>query len=133
MASLGRPADALRSLDQSERIAREVLARAPRSAETLELLGSIQTDRWTLAPDNGDSASLNAKAHSYFSRALALDAGRPAAALGLLETDRNRAFDLIWGANRPKDAIPLLTHALAQVGASGGSTATRRDAWRSPC
>ncbi len=46
---------------------------------------------------------------------LDLDPRRDAAFLGLLETDRNRAFDLIWGANRPAEAVPLLTRAVADL------------------
>ncbi|MBI1197490.1 MAG: protein kinase [Phenylobacterium sp.] len=115
VASLGRPSEAAVSLAAAERLADQLRRADPRAAEPLELLGWIEADRWTLAPDNADSARINARARTDFDQALALDPNRPLARLGLIETQKNRAYDLIWAANKPADAIPILHAALADL------------------
>lgn len=119
VASLGRPSDALDSLASAERLALAVAAQDPRNAEALELLGDIQADRWTLAPDNAESAAINAAARERYGQALAADPTRPGARLGLIGAEKNRAYDLIWAEDRPKDAIPVLEAALAELRRSG--------------
>lgn len=119
VASLGRPSDALKSLASAERLALAVAANDPRNAEALELLGDVQSDRWTLAPDNAESAAINAAARDRYRQAHAADPSRPGARLGLIGVEKNRAYDLIWAEDRPKDAIPVLRAALAELRRSG--------------
>ncbi len=115
VASLGAPSAALASLDRAERMTRTLLGEAPDDAAANELAGSIALDRWTLAPENASSSALNATARTAFARALRLDRTRQGALIGLLLTEKNRAFELIWTEDRPKDAIPVLKTALARL------------------
>lgn len=114
-ASLGRPQEALRSLDAAEVLAKGVLATAPENPAALELLGWISVDRWSLRPDVSKSAAINAHAADYFRRALARSPDLEGARLGLLTTEKSRGYDLIWTADRPAEAIPILNAALADL------------------
>jgi serine/threonine-protein kinase len=115
VANLGRPADALRSLDRSEALAAQVLARRPRSAEALELRGRIETDRWALAPSTPASEAINRRARGWFDRALAAEPGRVSARLGVIDTEKNRANDLTWVRQEAAQAIPVAQSALAEL------------------
>ncbi|TAJ71961.1 MAG: serine/threonine-protein kinase [Phenylobacterium sp.] len=115
IANLGQPAAAERSLDRAEALAAGVLAAQPGSAEALELRGWIEVDRWTLKPDTAESRAATERGRNFFLQALKQEPGRTSARLGLLETEKDRAYDLTWGENRPADAIPVLQAALAEL------------------
>ena len=126
VASLGRPSDALASLARADALVHTL----PAGAATNELAGQIALDRWTLAPDNSASFALSDVARRAFARALAADPGRQGALLGLLLTDKNRAVELIWTEDKPKDAIPLLKAALARLDRTRFDAQHRDDAER---
>lgn len=126
VASLGRPLDALASLGQAEALVRTL----PEIAARDELAGQIALDRWTLAPDNAGSGAINRAARQAFARALAADPARQGALIGLLLTDKNRAVELIWTEDRPKDALPVLSAALARLEATRFDAPHRDEAAR---
>lgn len=114
ISSLGRPDRAREALDRAEAEARTILAEDPGNAGALEELGWIDLGRWTLLGDNAASARTAIRAADHFERALRAEPGRQEARLGLLNTRRVRAYDLIW-ANRPAEAIPMLRATLAEL------------------
>jgi len=118
VASLGRPSEALRSLDQAAAITATLLAQTPQDAAANELAGWIAMDRWTLAAENAQSPALSETARAHFQRALARDPARQGALIGLLLTEKNRAFDLLWTEDRPAAAVPVLRAALARLDAA---------------
>lgn len=114
-ASLGRPEAAEAALARADAIVAALLAEREADPAAQALAGDIALDRWTLAGEDAEPARLNALARRRFARALALDPARADAAIGLIDTERNRAFELIWGADRPAAAIPVLDAALARL------------------
>jgi hypothetical protein len=70
IASLGRPSDALASLDRADAQVARLLRERPDDPAVHTLAGEIALDRWTLAPDNADSTRLNARARGHFAKAL---------------------------------------------------------------
>ena len=128
VASLGRPDQALRSLDRAAEGTQELLRDAPDDPATNELAGQIALDRWTLAAENKASSAINAEARAAFNRALAADPARQGALIGLLLTDKNRAFELLWTDDKPHDAAALLRRALARLDATTFDAAHRDDA-----
>ena len=113
VASLGRPSDALASLARADALVRTL----PPSAAADELAGQIALDRWTLAGENAGSRAINAAARRSFTRALAREPARQGAILGLLLTEKNRAFEMIWTDDDARGAIPVLRAALARLDA----------------
>lgn len=114
-ASLGRSSAANRSLGAAEALLRSVLAEQPRHAAALEELGWVLVSRWAISSETADAAGLTGAARRHFLAALAADPRRQGARLGLLTTERGRAWDLIYGADRPGEAIPIARQALAQL------------------
>lgn len=114
-ASLGRPSEAHRSLDAAERLTAGVIRTDPDNLEALELMGWIISDRWTLKADSSETLAVNARAASYFRRVLAIAPDREGARLGILTTEKGRAFDLIWTADRPAEAVVVLRAALSDL------------------
>lgn len=114
ISSLGQPDQARRSLDLAEAILRQMLVDQPQDAEALEDLGWVRHGRWSLMADNAESPRMNAAAAGLFRRALAIEPGRQSATLGLLITEFNRGYDLIW-ADRPAEAVPVLRAVLRQL------------------
>lgn len=123
-ASLGRPEDAARSLDRANELLRP-LGGAP---EVTEERGWVEAGRWTLMADGKDSQAQSRTACALFDRALAGDPRRDGARLGTLMCAKNAGYDLIWGADRPRDAIPVLRRALADLRATRIGPLYRRDA-----
>ena len=128
VASLGKPTATKHSLDAAERLLTDVLRRQPDNADALEEMGWVSEGRWSMAADAKLSAQFNALAADYFRRALTKDGGRQTALIGSITTDKSRAFDLIWGANRPRDAVPVLRQALARLRSIAFVANQRRDA-----
>lgn len=124
VASLGRPSEALASLARADALVRTLPAGAARD----ELAGQIALDRWTLAPENADSRAINRAARAAFASALARDPARQGALIGLLLTEKNRAFEMIWTDDDAKGAVPVLRRALARLDATQFDTAHRDDA-----
>lgn len=114
-ASLGRSSAANRSLAAAEALLRSVLAEQPRHAAALEELGWVLVSRWTISSVPAEAAALTGAARRHFHAALALEPQRQGARLGLLTTESGRAWDLIYGADRPREAVPVAAQALAQL------------------
>jgi tetratricopeptide (TPR) repeat protein len=127
-SSIGRPDLALRSLARSEALLRAIVAERPRDAMALTELGWVLVNRWSVLPDNANSAGRSRSARTEFDAALAIAPGNGDAMLGRLTTIRNEAYDLIWSANRPRDAIPLLKHALADLAGASFRAGQRNEA-----
>ena len=127
VASLGKPGAAARSLNLADGLLAKILREQPDNAAALEEMGWVVAGRWTLAADNANSVSLNARAASYFYRALKRGPGRQGARLGFLVTEKSRAYDLIW-SGRPAQAIPLLRQSLMQLRATTFTPQYERDA-----
>jgi serine/threonine-protein kinase len=115
-SNLGRPEEALRSLAAADALLRDEGGKAgtPR-ADFLAERGWVHLDRWLLQPDNAASHRENEIARGYFARAQALAPDRADAALGLLVTRKNAAYDAIWSMDDPRQAIAIVTAALAQL------------------
>jgi serine/threonine-protein kinase len=113
-SSLGRPDRAREALARAETEAQAILARDPANAGALEEMGWISFGRWTLLGSGPAGVRMSIEAERFFTQALAGEPGRQEARLGLLTARRARAYDLIW-ANRPREAIPLLQAALAEI------------------
>jgi len=78
-------------------------------------MGWVYADRWTLRGDDFASPKTNEVALSFFTRALDLDPLSASAALGVIVAEKSAGYDLIWGADRPAAALPVLTEALAHL------------------
>lgn len=115
LSNLGDPKGAGQALDRAAALIDTALRQQPRDAALLAERGWIDAERWSLAADNPASPSLNRLARQRFEAALAIDPGNAAARLGLLVTEKSRAYDLIWSANRPAEALPILRRALTAL------------------
>lgn len=115
MASLGDRAAARRSLAKARQLLTVVLAGQHGNAAALTELGWVQLVEWTLLPNSSISGRTNRQAATLFRQALAAAPATPEAQLGLLVTDKNRAFDLIYDAARPAQAVPVLDMALGRL------------------
>ena len=115
VSSLGRPQQAVKSLDRAEALLRPLVAEQPDNEAALAELGWVLADRWSLHADDPTSPSANAKARAAFDKALAIDPKNVSAGLGRITTLRNQGYDLIWATDKPKDAQPVLADALAQL------------------
>lgn len=127
-SSLGHPDQAAKSLDRAESLLVALSREQPRNPKVLEELGWVAAGRWAMAADTAASRALNARAAACFQQALTLDSSRQAALIGLLTTEKSRAYDMIWSENRPTDAIPVLRAALARLRDTHFDPANQRDA-----
>jgi eukaryotic-like serine/threonine-protein kinase len=127
-ASLGHPDQAAKSLDRAKSLLRDLLRAEPDHPAALEEMGWIAAGRWTLAADTAAARPLNTQAADYFKRALAHDGARQGAVIGLLATEKNRAYDLTWSENRPADAVPVLRAALTRLRSLALDGSYRREA-----
>lgn len=127
-SSLGHPDQAAKSLDRAEALLNALTREQPRNPAVLEEQGWVTAGRWAMAADNATSRTLNGRAAAYFQQALALDSTQQGALIGLLTTEKSRAYDMIWSENRPADAIPVLRTALTRLRAVHFDPANRRDA-----
>ena len=114
--NIGQPAAAGRSLDHAEQILRTLIADDPRSAAAQAEMGWVLADRWTLLGDKDPgSTRMNAAARGAFDQALALDPNSLEALLGVLTSEKSRAHELIWIANKPAQALPVAKAALLRL------------------
>ncbi len=114
VSSLGRADRAREALGRAEAEARAILAADPRNAGARAEMGWIGFGRWTLLGTSAESARMAVQAEHDFAEALAIAPDMQEARLGLLTARRARAYDLIW-ANHPREAVPLLQAALAEL------------------
>lgn len=115
-SNLGRPADALRSLDRADEILQDGGGDAPDlRADFLSERGWARLDRWLLQPDNAASHRENEEARRLFDEAAKITPDRPDIALGLLVTEKNAAYDAIWSQDDARRAELLADKALAQL------------------
>lgn len=110
-SNIGEPVAATASLDKAEPLLRALLAAEPDDTAAATELGWVQLVRWTMVPDNPAAAQLIEAARSEFAKA----SGNPEAHLGRIATRRAYAFQLIWGENRPAEAIPEAREGLAEL------------------
>ncbi len=115
ISNLGAPDKAMQALLRSKGLLEALIADDPRNAAALVQLGWTETDIWSLRPDNAESPQANRRARAYFDRALAQNPGDQEARLGVIATERNRAYDLLWGDDIPTDALDVARAALAQL------------------
>lgn len=115
LSNLGSPERAKAALDRADKLLETALADHPRDAELIAERGWIDTERWALHGDNSASPALNDRAQRYFDAALVIDPANAAARLGRLVVEKSRAYDLIWSADKPAAALPLLRRALASL------------------
>jgi serine/threonine-protein kinase len=130
VSSLGRPQQAVKSLDRAEALLRPLVAEQPDNAAAIAELGWVLADRWSLHGDDPSSPSANAKARAAFDRALAADPANVSAALGRITTLRNQGYDLIWAADKPAQAQPVLRAALSNLRAKQWPAPWRDAAWQ---
>lgn len=116
--NLGRPEAAMAALARAEAILTPLAAERPRDPAVLAEMGWVHADRWTLHADNVDTPTANRAARRWFDAALAIDPALAAARLGKLTADKNAAYDLIWSADKPAEALPLARAALAELRAA---------------
>lgn len=114
-SNLGEPQKGLAALARAEAVLTPLVAEHPRDVAALTELGWVHADRWSLHADNIKSLSANRAAQHWFDAALAIDPADASARLGRLTVQRNTGYDMIWGANKPVQALPLLRHALAAL------------------
>jgi len=114
-SNLGRPEAAARSLSRAEQMLRALTVDQPDNAAAWTELGWTLADHWALHGDDAGSSATNDAAAEAFERALRLDPASSGAALGQLAIARNRAYDLIWSADKPREALPLLSHTLERL------------------
>lgn len=114
-SNLGRPDKALVSLKRAEGLLRTLLAQNPRNAAALVQLGWVLSDRWTLHAEGDTSTTANATARTAFDDALAIAPGDALAKLGKIQTEASAAYDLIWSADKPAEALALAQRALSQL------------------
>ncbi len=114
-ASLGEPQAAARSLAIAERLLEAIVGERPNDAGALEELGWVLAARWTFASDTEPSRKLNARAATSFRKAIAIDPTRQGAQLGLLVTEKSRAYELMWTLDQPAEALPVLRSTLVKL------------------
>ncbi|WP_421839027.1 protein kinase domain-containing protein [Novosphingobium sp.] len=123
-ASLGRPDQARAALLQADAL----LKTLPDEPEVSEERGWVALGFWTLMADAPPSPAKLAEGCALFDRVHREYPARESATLGVLTCRKSEAYDLIWGADRPSSAIPILRSALADLHATPWSPAYRRDA-----
>ncbi|MBX9662259.1 serine/threonine-protein kinase [Novosphingobium sp.] len=123
-ASLGRPDRARAALAHADAL----LKTLPDGPEVAEERGWVALGYWTLMADAPPSSAKLAEGCALFDRVHRAAPTRESATLGALVCRKNEAYELIWAADRPQSAIPILQSALAEVRATRWSLAYRRDA-----
>ncbi len=114
-SNLGQPDKALASLKRAEGLLRALLAENPRNVEAQTQLGWVLSDRWTLHAEGDSSEAANKAAVAAFDKALVLASADPLARLGKLQTEASKAYDLIWSADKPAEALATARRALATL------------------
>lgn len=114
-SNLGQPDKALASLKRAEGLLKTLVADNPRNAAAQAQLGWVLSDRWTLHAEGDPAEAANAAARKAFDTALAVAPTDPLARLGKLQTDASAAYDLIWSADKPAEALGRAQSALAAL------------------
>lgn len=130
VSSLGDIAAAQASLDKAAALLATLMAERPDDADVLSEMGWVEAHRWSLAADDAQGPERIERSARLFETALRRNPRLADAQIGSLTTERNRGFDLIWGANRPADALIVLRNALARLRALSLPTASQEDARR---
>jgi eukaryotic-like serine/threonine-protein kinase len=107
-ANLGRPQDAVHSLDLAQTILDGLDSEAPGVATAL---GNVALARWSLSADTA-GPEWTERALANFSKALGIDPHDDAARLGRLIAEKNVGYDLTT-ADKPADALATLQRTLA--------------------
>lgn len=118
LSNLGQPDAARQSLERARALLTEVLAEQPRNADALTELGWVDLDRWTLLSDTPISQKFLAETRKTFERAHEIAPGNWLAQLGLLAIGVYEGYDLVWTADRPADAVPVVNRVLAKLRAT---------------
>jgi len=114
-SNLGRPDLAARALDRADALLQRLIREEPHNMAAIAERGWVLADRWSLHADDAASLRTDAATQAMFDRALAIDPRMPSAQLGRITTRRNAGYDLIWSADRPAAALPVLRDALRQL------------------
>jgi eukaryotic-like serine/threonine-protein kinase len=115
ISNLGQPEKAMAALGRAKLLLEALIADQPRNAAAMSQLGWTEIDIWSLRPDNADSPQTNIRARHWFDRALSITAANPEARIGVVATERNRAYDLLWGADKAGEALQTARAALASL------------------
>ncbi|MBS0480144.1 MAG: serine/threonine protein kinase, partial [Proteobacteria bacterium] len=118
LSNLGQPDAARQSLERARALLTEALAEQPRNADALTELGWVDLDRWTLLSDTPISQKFLAETRKTFERAHEIAPGNWLAQLGLLAVGIYEGYNLVWTADRPADAVPVVNRALARLRAT---------------
>lgn len=114
-SNIGEPDQARASLGRAQALLAALVADQPDNAAAHAELGWVHADRWaSVAGDGPSQAQIDAAARS-FAAALALAPDDASATLGQIALDRARAFEKIWSADRPAEAIPIVREALTRL------------------
>jgi eukaryotic-like serine/threonine-protein kinase len=114
-SNLGHPEQAMRSLGRAKLLLEALTADQPDNAAAWSQLGWLEIDLWSLRPDTPQSPQTNARARRCFESALAIQPDMADARLGIVATERNRAYDLLWGADKAAEALQVARAALVAV------------------
>ncbi|MEP6785205.1 MAG: serine/threonine-protein kinase [Sphingomonadales bacterium] len=114
-SNLGQPDKALVSLKRAEGLLQTLITENPGNAAAEAQLGWVFSDRWTLHAEGDPSSSTNPAARAAFDKALALNPADPLARLGKLQAEASAAYDLIWSADKPTEALPRARNALTEL------------------
>ncbi|MES2288400.1 MAG: serine/threonine-protein kinase [Pseudomonadota bacterium] len=114
-SNLGQPDKALVSLKRAEGLLRTLLKRGDNNAAVHAELGWVLADRWSLHAEGDESKTANADARTEFARALSISPSYQPARLGQIATKAFAAYDLIWSADKPAEALRLARTALGEL------------------
>lgn len=114
-SNLGQPQKALASLKRAEALVRGLIAENPQNAAAQAQLGWVLSDRWALHAEGDTSVTANAQAREAFDKAMAIAPADLFARLGKIQTEANSAYDLIWSADKPAEAMTRARIALAAL------------------
>ena len=118
ISNLGQPDKAMAALIRARTLLSALVADEPRNALAMTELGWTESDIWSLRADGAVSPKTNRAARGWFDNALAIAPSHAEAQLGVIATERNRAYDLLWGEDRAGDALGVAQGALASLRAA---------------
>jgi eukaryotic-like serine/threonine-protein kinase len=118
--------DRARALAASQRLLESVLAQSPADVPALVELAAVHADLWALRGE-GDADHLD-RAEALLDRALRLAPASQPALLQRLRVNRDRGVDLIFGRDRPAEALPLLRRSVERLGRMEWDPALRSEA-----
>lgn len=110
-SNLGRTEEAKAVLDKADAL---LATLSSRSAEAAEERGWAKIVRWSTLQDNIESNRINGEAKALFEAAAKADPARQGAQLGLLQIEKNNAFNLLWN-DRPGEAAALFKSLLPRL------------------